>query len=234
VIDERVLSQKLFGLKPHLNERQWRLLLGAEAEAIGWGGIDVVARAVGASWSTVSVGVREFRSGEVLEGRVRAAGAGRPPVQQAQPGIEDALESLVSPETRGDPMSLLRWTTKSLTNLVSGLQELGFTASRPTVSGLLHGLGYRVQAPFKTKEGNQHPDRDAQFRYLNTLAGQFLTTEDPVISVDTKKKELVGEYDNNGQECQPKGQPVRVNGHDFPTGVPKAIPYGIYDVGANR
>jgi len=181
----------------------------------------------------VQTAVAQIRGGAVASGRVRAAGAGRPAAEDAQPGIEQALESLVAPDTRGDPMSPLRWTTKSLAKLSKGLSMLGFRASTRTVSRLLGKAGYRLQAVFKTKEGAQHPDRDAQFGYINTLAGGFLAAGDPVISIDTKKKELVGEYANKGREWQPCGQPVAVNGHDFPGGVPKAIPYGIYDIGAD-
>jgi hypothetical protein len=207
VTTERALAEKLAVLKPHLNERQWRLLLGAEAEALGRGGIALVARVSGASRTTVQAGVNEIRAGAVTDGRVRAAGAGRPAVEQAQPAVVAALEALVAPETRGDPTSPLRWTTKS--------------------------LSHRLQATFKTREGAQHPDRDAQFGHINTVAGMFLAAGDPVISVDTKKKDLIGEYANAGREWQPTGHPVAVNGHDFPTGVPKAIPYGVYDVGAD-
>jgi hypothetical protein len=232
-VDEQALADKLARMRPRLNERQWRHLLGAEAEAIGWGGIRLVARLTGVSVNTVSRGAKEVRDGVADDGRVRAPGAGRPSVQRAQPGIEAALDSLVAPETRGDPMSLLRWTTKSAVKLAHGLAALGFTASATTVSGLLRQLGFRLQGTFKTKEGNQHPDRDAQFTYINDMARAYLRTGDPAISVDTKKKELVGEYGQGGREWQPKGQPVEVNGHDFPTGVPKAIPYGVYDLAAD-
>jgi hypothetical protein len=233
VSTEDVLAQKLALLKPHLNERQWRLLLGVEAEAIGRGGIAVVARASGASRTTVQAGVKQVRAGAVADGRVRAVGAGRPMVENDRPGVVEALEALVSPETRGDPMSPLRWTTKSLNQLVKGLYSAGFVVGRTTVARLLKQAGYRLQATFKTKEGAQHPDRDAQFRHVNAVAEMFLAAGEPVISVDTKKKELVGEYANKGREWQPKGELVAVNGHDFPTGVPKAIPYGVYDVGAD-
>jgi hypothetical protein len=233
VTTERALAEKLAVLKPHLNERQWRLLLGAEAEAIGRGGIALVARASGASRTTVQAGVSEIRGGAVADGRVRAAGAGRPVVQDAQPGVTEALEALVAPETRGDPTSPLRWTTKSLAQLVKGLYAAGFVVGKTTVARLLKQAGYRLQATFKTKEGAQHPDRDAQFGHINSVARMFLAAGDPVISVDTKKKELIGEYANKGREWQPAGQPVPVNGHDFPTGVPKAVPYGVYDVGAD-
>jgi hypothetical protein len=154
-------------------------------------------------------------------------------VEQAQPGIADALEELVSPETRGDPESPLRWTAKSLHWLSKGLYARGFEASERTVSRLLKAAGYRLQAVFKTKEGAQHPDRDAQFGHINATVRGFLDAGDPVVSVDCKKKELVGEYANKGREWQPSGEPVEVNGHDFPGGVPKAIPYGVYDIGAD-
>jgi hypothetical protein len=154
-------------------------------------------------------------------------------VEQAQPGLAEALDALVSPETRGDPMSSLRWTTKSLGSLTKALYGKGFIVSKKTVARLLKQAGYRLQAVFKTKEGASHPDRDAQFEHINALAGVFLDAGDPVISVDTKKKELIGEYANKGREWQPTGEPVAVNGHDFPGGVPKAIPYGVYDVGAD-
>jgi hypothetical protein len=231
-VDEKALADKLARMRPLLNERQWRHLLGAGAEAIGWGGIRLVARVAGVSVNTVSKGAREVRDGVVDDGRVRAPGAGRPSVQRSQPGILEALDSLIAPQTRGDPMSLLRWTTRSAVSLAKGLARLGFTASATTTAALVGQLGYRLQATFKTTEGNQHPDRDAQFTYINDLAAAFLASGDPVISVDTKKKELVGEYANGGREWQPKGQPVRVNGHDFPSGVPKAIPYGVYDLAA--
>lgn len=232
-VDERALAEKLARMRSQLNERQWRRLLGAEAEAIGWGGIRLVARLAGVSVNTVSKGAKEIRDGVVDDGRVRASGAGRPSVQRLQPGILPALDSLIDPEMRGDPMSLLRWTTKSAVNLSRGLARLGFTASATTTAVLVRQLGFRLQGTFKTKEGKQHPDRDAQFTYINDMARTFLKTGDPVISVDTKKKELVGEYARGGREWQPKGQPVKVNGHDFPTGVPKAIPYGVYDLAAD-
>jgi hypothetical protein len=233
VVDEQALVVKLGVLRPHLDERQWRLLLGAEAEAIGRGGVSLVARASGASRTTVGAAVAQIRAGAAAIGRVRVPGAGRPAVEEAQPGIEQALEGLVAPETRGDPMSPLRWTTKSLAKLSAGLSTLGFSASTRTVSRLLGKAGYRLQAVFKTTEGASHPDRDAQFGHINATAAEFLAAGDPVISVDTKKKELVGEYANKGREWQPTGVPVQVNGHDFPAGVPKAIPYGVYDLGAD-
>jgi Rhodopirellula transposase DDE domain len=233
VIAEEALAEKFVAIRPHLDERQWRLYLGCEAEAIGWGGIGLVARLSGASRTTVQAGVAEIRAGVRPDGRVRAPGAGRPAIEEVQPGIEAALEDLVGSGTRGDPQSPLKWTTKSLSQLVKGLYAKGFTVSRTTVARLLKQAGYRLQATFKTKEGAQHPDRDAQFGHINATAQEFLAAGDPVVSMDAKKKELVGEYANRGREWQPKGQPVQVNGHDFPAGVPKAIPYGVYDIGAD-
>jgi Rhodopirellula transposase DDE domain len=233
VVTEQALAEKLAAVKPYLNERQWRLLLGAEAMAIGRGGIALVARVSGASRSTVHSGVDQVRAGAQPDGRVRSAGAGRPAVEDAQPGVAEALEELVAPATRGDPSSPLRWTTKSRAQLAKGLHAKGFAVGKTTVARLLKAAGYRLQAVFKTTEGASHPDRDAQFGHINSTAAQFLTAGDPVISVDTKKKELVGRYANKGREYQPTGEPVQVNGHDFPTGVAKAIPYGVYDVGAN-
>jgi len=233
LVDQEALAGKLARVRPLLNERQWRYLLGAEAEAIGWGGIRLVARVAGVSVNTVSKGAREVRDGVVDDGRVRAPGAGRPSVPRSQPGIVAALDWLIAPQTRGDPTSLLRWTTKSAVNLAKGLARFGFTVSATATAALVRQLGYRQQATFKTKEGNQHPDRDAQFTYINDLAVVFCVTGDPVVSVDTKKKELVGEYAQGGREWQPKGQPVEVNGHDFPTGVP-VEPLGLRVVVSGR
>jgi hypothetical protein len=233
-VDVKALAAKLSTMWPLLDERQWRVLLGAEANAIGRGGVGLVARVAGVSGATVSRGAVEAREGVAADGRVRAPGAGRPRVERAQPGIHKALESLVGPDSRGDPMSPLRWTTKSLNNLVKGLVGLGYGVSDTTVLRMLEVLGYRLMKTFKTKEGGQHPDRDAQFRHINDTAARFLLTGDPVVSVDTKKKELIGEYAQGGREWQPAGAPVRVNGHDFPTGVPKAIPYGVLDMAANE
>lgn len=160
-VDVRALAARLATMRPLLDERQWRLLLGAEANAIGRGGIALVARVAGVSVNTVSKGARQAREGVVSAGRVRAPGAGRPRVEQAQPGIVEALESLIAPDSRGDPMSPLRWTTKSLSNLVRGLADLGYVVSETTVLRMLEVLGYRLMKTFKTKEGGQHPDRDA-------------------------------------------------------------------------
>jgi hypothetical protein len=232
-MDEATIADMLEPLKPHLNEKQWRMVLGSMARSLGRGGVSAVARAAEAHRRTVRRGMVELDEAPDPDGRVRAPGAGRPSIEAAQPGITEALESLADTESRGDPESLLRWTTKSLDELAKGLRELGFGASRSTVYALLRACGFSLQQVVKTKEGAQHPDRDAQFRYINKLAKAYLATGDPVLSVDTKKKELVGDFAQKGTEWQRSGQPVAANSHDFPAGVPKAIPYGVYNVGDN-
>lgn len=234
---DELLAAKLAVLLPQLDERQRRLLLGAEAQALGRGGIARVAAASGMSAPTVTRGLAEVRAGATGDGRVRKPGGGRKSLTETDPGLLPALEALVDPVTRGDPMSPLRWTTKSTRQLADALTADGHPVSHVRVGELLHGLGYSLQSNAKTVEGKQHPDRDAQFRHINDVAKRYLKAGDPVISVDTKKKELVGEspgYKNNGRDWQPKGTPLRVGVHDFPDpAVPKAVPYGIYDLSAN-
>ena len=231
------LSAKFAVLLPHLDERQRRLLFGAEALALGRGGIAAVADAAGVSRPTVSKGIAEVRAPAPLGGRVRRPGGGRKRLVDLDPGLVAALEALVDPVTRGDPVSPLRWTCKSTRALAEELTRGGHPVSHVRVAELLRGLGYSLQANAKTIEGKQHPDRDAQFRHIARLASRFARSGDPVISADTKKKELVGEnpgYKNGGREWQPTGAPVAVGVHDFPDPkVPKAVPYGIYDVAAN-
>lgn len=231
---DEVLAGKLQAVLPHLDERQRRLVLGAEARALGHGGIRRVARAVGVAESTVSRGVGELDAGDAPLGRTRRQGGGRKRMADLDPGLLPALLALVEPDTRGDPMSPLRWTTKSTRKLAEELTRQGWRISADTVAGLLRGQGFSLQANAKTLEGAQHPDRDAQFRYLNEQVKDHQASGDPVISVDAKKKELVGPYKNNGRQWRPAGEPERVNTHDFldrQTG--KAIPYGIYDLSAN-
>jgi hypothetical protein len=217
-----------------LDERQRRLVLGAAARRLGRGGIRKVAAAVGVDQETVSRGAKEVAAGPVVDGRVRAPGAGRPPVTETAPGVTAALESLVEPVTRGDPTSPLRWTNKSTAKLADELTAHGFAVGPRTVAKLLKTCGYRLQANAKTVEGRQHPDRDAQFEYVNAVAVEFLDAGDPVVSVDTKKRELVGNFKNTGREWEPVGQPVEVDVHDFPgDAVGVALPYGVYDMGAN-
>jgi DDE family transposase len=221
-------------VKAVLDERQRRLVLGAAARRLGRGGIKKVAAAVGVDQETVSRGVKEIQAGPVADGRVRAAGAGRPPVTVTAPGVAEALEHLVEPVTRGDPESPLRWTNKSTQKLADELTGQGFSVGPRTVSKLLKTCGYRLQANAKVVEGRQHPDRDAQFEYVNTQAVAFLAAGDPVLSVDTKKRELVGDFKNAGREWEPVGEPAEVNVHDFPgDAVGVALPYGVYDMGAN-
>ncbi len=228
------LTAKLHVLLPHLDERQRRLLLGAEARVLGHGGIRRVARAAGVAEGTVSRGVSELEAGDMPLGRIRREGGGRKRLVDLDPDLLPALLALVEPDERGDPMSPLRWTTKSTRRLADELGRLGWRISADTVAGLLRGEGFSLQANVKTLEGNQHPDRDAQFRYLNEQVKDHQASGDPVISVDAKKKELVGPYRNGGRQWHPVGEPVEVNTHDFLDRVAgKAIPYGIYDVTAN-
>ena len=215
---------------PHLNEVQRRVVAGASAEMLGRGGKSWVAGASGLSRNTVITAEGEVTAGIEPQVRLRAPGAGAKRLTELQPGLLEALDQLGHPDTRGHPMSLLKWTSKSTTKLAGELTRRGFTISADTVGRLLKRLGYSLLSPAKVKEGTAHPDRDGQFRYLHGLAQEFVTAGDPVISVDTKKKEMVGEYANGGVEWQPTGQPERVNVHDFvDPELGRAIPYGIYD-----
>jgi transposase len=220
---------------PHMNELQRRVVAGAAAEMLGRGGKTTVAAASGMSRNTVIKAVAEVTEGVAPSDRLRAPGGGDRPLADKQPGLLAALDELVHPETRGTPMSLLRWTSKSSTRLADDLVRQGFKVSSRTVLRLLHQLGYSLQANAKVVEGRQHADRDAQFRYLNDLAGDFIGDGQPVISVDTKKKELIGDYANDGAEWSPAGEPERVQVHDFiDPALGKAIPYGIYDLANNE
>ncbi len=233
---EVAVSRRYEALFPHLNERQRRLLLASEARALGRGGVSEVARATGAARSTIQIGMRELDQPAMpVTGRARREGAGRRKATLKDPELGTALEALVEPEARGDPDSPLRWTSKSTRELARTLSRSGHPVSFWTVAQLLHELGYSLQANVKTLEGSQHPDRDAQFRYINGQVRRHLERGEPVVSVDTKKKELIGPYKNAGQEWRPKGQPQRVNTYDFiDPEQGKAIPYGIYDLGRNR
>ncbi len=228
------LAAKFGAIFPHLDERQRRLLMGAEARALGHGGIRQVARAAGVREATVSLGVTELDSGAEPLGRARRPGGGRKRAADADRGLRPALLALVEPEERGDPMSPLRWTTKSTRKLAAELTSQGHQVSADTVGDLLRAEGFSLQGNAKTIEGRLHPDRDAQFRYINEQVKDHQGTADPVVSVDTKKKELVGEFRNAGREWRPRGQPVATRTHDFPEdGLGKAVPYGVYDVTAN-
>jgi transposase len=221
-------------LRPHLDERQRRLLLGVEAQQLGRGGIVAVAEATGVHPDTIARGVREVEGVPEPSARVRAPGGGRKKLAQTDPGLVAALSALVDPETRGDPMSLLRWTTKSTRNLAGALAAAGHRVSDRTVARMLREMGFSLQGNTKAIEGRQHADRDTQFGYLNQYGRDHVGAGQPVVSVDTKKKELVGEFKNGGREYQPAGEPERVNVHDFPDKeLGKAIPYGVYDISAN-
>jgi transposase len=233
---EAALSEKFDQLLPHLNERQRRLAVAAEARAIGWGGVSIASRAAGLSRPTVYKALEELDGAEVLEpDRQRVSGAGRKKATVVDPHLVGALESLIDGGSRGDPISPLRWTTKSTRHLVEELRNRGHEVSRNTVDELLHDLGYSLQANAKIIEGTQHHDRDGQFRYINNKVRAFRRSHDPVISVDTKKKELIGEYKNAGQDWKPKGQPTEVKTHDFiDRDLGKVVPYGVYDIEANH
>ena len=229
------MAEKYESIAALLDERQRRRWLGVEARALGRGGVSAVARATGASRTTVTAAVAELAGGgeDSAPGRVRRAGAGRPPVSEREPGVVAVLERLVDPATRGDPESPLRWTSKSTRALADELRAQGHSVAPRTVAKLLHESGYSLQATRKTREGRDHPDRDAQFRYLTGQVNAHLGSADPVVSVDTKKKELVGRYKNGGREWQPTGEPEQVEVYDFIGEAGKAIPYGVYDVAAN-
>jgi Rhodopirellula transposase DDE domain len=232
--EQASLASKLALILPQLNERQRRVVLGAEARALGRGGITLVARAAQVSRTTVHAALAELDTAVPDRDRSRRPGGGRPALEKRDPTLLADLDALVEPTTRGDPLSPLRWTCKSTRQLAAALQAQGHRVSHQTVASLLEQLEYSLQAPRKLLEGKGHPDRDAQFAYLNLQVTETLAAEQPVISVDCKKKELVGTYKNGGQEYQPQGQPEVVNVYDFvDKKVGKAIPYGIYDVGRN-
>lgn len=203
--------------------------------AAGRGGIAAVARATGIAPSTIGRALREVRSGEAFDaGRVRRPGAGGKPKSETDPSLIDDLRALIEPDTRGDPQSPLLWTCKSLSKLAGALCDMGHQIGRSLVGELLHKLGYRLQANRKTREGANHPDRDAQFHYINNQVKAALAAGEPAISVDTKKKELVGDFKNAGREWHPQGSPPQVRVHDFI--IPelgRAVPYGVYDIADN-
>jgi Rhodopirellula transposase DDE domain len=232
---EATIVGKFVVMSPLLDERARRLWAAAESAAIGYGGDSLVSAATGLARETIRNGRRELAQGVTVTGRIRLPGAGRPDVEETQPGVTEALDLLVEPLTRGDPMSPLRWTCKSRAKLTAALAAQGWRVSSTTVGHLLHALGYRLQALRKTQEGTSHPDRNAQFEHINAAAAAFLDQQQPVISVDTKKKELVGDFKNAGREWQPTGTPEPVRVHDFPSdAVGKAIPYGVYDMARNE
>jgi hypothetical protein len=235
-LSEEGLERFFSFMSPLLDERQRRLMAGAMSRVLGRGGQKAVVKASKMSSRTVLDGAQEFDAGAAPSDRVRRPGGGRPKLIDVDPDLLGDLDDLVEPEARGDPMSPLRWTLKSTRQLARALQDMGHQVSSWTVGQLLRAMGYSLQATAKAVEGAQHPDRNAQFEYINRLAGERLAAGEPVISVDTKKKELVnGRKANAGREWQPQGRPEQVDVHDFPDPeVPKAIPYGVYDMGANE
>jgi hypothetical protein len=236
VVDEVVIGVKFRALAGELNERQRRLWAASEARAAGRGGIAATARATGMAVDTIRKGIGELEAGESIgTGRVRKAGGGRKPLSETDPKVLVDLERLVEGDRRGDPESLLLWTSKSVRHLAGGLREQGHRVEYVTVAKLLRSLGYSLQANVKTREGRQHPDRDLQFRRIDTTCRRALADGQPVISIDCKKKELVGDFKNAGREWRPKGEPELVRVHDFKDKqLGKAIPYGVYDIAANR
>ncbi|MGH7861755.1 MAG: ISAzo13 family transposase [Candidatus Dormibacteraceae bacterium] len=232
MIDTEMIKRRFDVLAPVLDERMRRLVAAAEARAIGWGGVTAVARATGVSRRAIGEGLQELSEApEGTKRRVRREGAGRKKVVATDPTLLGDLERLVEPVTRGDPESPLRWTCKSVRKLATELRAMGHRTSHGLVAGLLRELGYSLQANRKVREGGDHPDRDAQFRHINEQAEAFQASGDPVISVDTKKKELVGDFKNGGREWRPEGDPEEVRVHDFV--IPelgKVSPYGVYDV----
>ena len=234
------IREKYAALAPVMDERARRQWAAIEASAIGWGGISTVAQATGLARNTINAGLREIEHrkanpAEGVEERIRRPGGGRKRLSETDPQLLAALESLVDPATRGDPESPLRWTCKSTAKLADELARQNHPVTDRTVAAMLKEAGYSLQANRKTREGNQHPDRNAQFEHINNQVKAFLKQRQPVISVDTKKKELVGDFRNAGMEWQPKGEPEKVRVHDFiDKKLGKAIPYGIYDLASNE
>jgi transposase len=237
MLDEGAIRGRYHALAPAVDERVRRLILGAEAVAAGPGGQAAVARATGASPATIRRGMAELADPGTrpARGRVRRPGGGRKRAVELDPGLRDALDRLVEPTSRGDPERPLRWTTRSLRDLADELRRQGHPVSHRLVGELLHEMGYSLQANRKTLEGTSHPDRDAQFRHIDAAVQLQLSLGEPVISVDTKKKELVGPFKNAGREWRPKGEPELVLMHDFVIeDLGRASPYGVYDLAANE
>jgi hypothetical protein len=234
VDSDALLTRYFDGIWPHLDEHARRLVAASKAVELGYGGISRVSRACGLSRVTLTKGVEELQTAPLRAGRIRREGGGRRALTSNDPGLVSALDGLVEPTARGDPESALRWTCKSARTLAAELTARRHPISHTKVTQLLKGDGYSLQGNRKTEEGEDHPDRDAQFRYINRAVQAALRASDPVISVDTKKKELIGNYQNGGRQWRPQGTADKVNVHDFPgPEVPRAHPYGIYDLGRN-
>ena len=237
------IQRRFRSLSPFLDERMRRLVAAAESEALGYGGVSAVARATGVSRRAITDGIKELNEAEKTrrvppaDWRIRRRGAGRKRTAEKDPSLLEDLDRLVDPLSRGDPESPLRWTCKSVRRLAEELQREGHAVSYQTVAELLHAMNYSLQANQKTLEGNQHADRNEQFEHINRKAQRYLKQGEPVISVDTKKKELVGDFKNGGREWQPKGEPEDVRVHDFKIDQPdkgKVAPYGVYDLARNE
>ena len=229
------LKRKFRAAWPHLDERTRRIMAATEAMSLGYGGVSLVSRACGLSRKAIRKGIGELGNrGKPLVGRIRRPGAGRKAITQSDPRLIRTLESLIDAQTRGDPQSPLRWICKSTRAIAAELGVHEHPVSHMKVAQILHNLDYSLQSNRKTLEGKDHPDRDAQFRHINLTVKKSLEQGIPVISVDTKKKELIGNYDNAGRQWRAARQPIAVQGHDFPSPeVPRAYPYGIYDIGRN-
>jgi hypothetical protein len=237
--DEVALAAKFAVMRPFLDERGWRVYLGTEANVLGYGGIAAVARASGASETTVAAGAAEAADEEARKalepGRSRRPGAGRPKAEDAQPGLKQALDGLLEEGRRGDPMSEITWNILSLRDIARQMALLGFSCSKDTIARLMHADGYSLQGMSRVLEGRQHPDRDAQFRHVSAKIAEYRSAGEPVISADGKKKEKLGAYGREGRSWRRKGDPVQVRSHDFPDKDTVTIsPYGIYDIAASR
>lgn len=234
MVEVALLKRKFEMIWPHLDERSRRLMAASEARQLGYGGVSVVARACGLSRVTITKALAELDATPLETGRIRRSGGGRRTLVDRDPELPAVLESLVDPLSRGDPESPLRWTSKSTRALAAELAEKDHQVSHEKVAQILRSLDYSLQGNRKTEEGNNHPDRDAQFQHINAAVKRALAKGQPVVSVDTKKKELIGNYVNEGRQWRPGKTPLKVNGHDFPDpSVPRAYPYGIYDLGKN-
>ena len=232
---EQSIRRRYEAVSPVLDEQARRWFAAAEAIALGYGGVSLVARATGIVRSTINRGIKEIKARRSAgAGRIRKVGGGRKKKTDTDANLAKDLKDLVEPHTRGDPVRALLWTTKSLDHLAAALKEQGHSVCPNVVRDLLRGMKYSLQSNRKTREGNQHEDRDAQFQYINALVEDFLGSDDPVLSVDTKKKELVGDFKNNGREWRPKGAPEPVKTHDFiDRELGRAVPYGVYDIANN-
>jgi hypothetical protein len=234
MIDESPLRTRYEAVRSSLDERSRRLSAAAEAKAAGYGGIAATSRATKVARSTIGRGLKDLRDPGSLTGKVRRKGGGSPRLTTKDPGLLEDLERLLEPATMGDPMRPLRWVSKSHDKLATALRAMGHKVSPSSIPKLLESLKYCRHSNRKTKEGGKHPDRDAQFEYINAKVHEFQAADQPVISIDAKKKELLGEFKNGGSDYSPQGRPIEVNTHDFEDKeLGKVVPYGVYDIAAN-